>query len=94
MLEGSVVRPSKKCAEIIFYRPVSVMTNLKMNLGDVDEKLSAKDFQLVIMGLPFFLMFLLLYWQQSIFKYSQCNRNQIYFLRLKATIRKYKRSHF
>ncbi len=43
-LQGSVVRLSKKCAEIILDRPLEMLTNLKMNLGDVDEKLSARDF--------------------------------------------------
>jgi adenylate cyclase len=43
-LEGSVVRLSKNCAEITLRGPISVLTNLKMNLGDVDEKLSARDF--------------------------------------------------
>ncbi len=43
-LEGSVLRLSKSCAEITLGGPVSVLTNLKMNLGDVDEKLSARDF--------------------------------------------------
>ena len=43
-LEGYIVRLSKNCAEIICSVPVEIFTNLKMNLGDVDEKLSAKDF--------------------------------------------------
>ena len=43
-LEGSVVRLSKNCAEITLCGPISVLTNLKMNLGDVDEKLSTRDF--------------------------------------------------
>ena len=43
-LEGSVVRLSKNCAEITLGGPVSVLTNLRMNLADVDEKLSARDF--------------------------------------------------
>jgi adenylate cyclase len=43
-LEGSVVRLSKNCAEITLDGPVSVLTNLRMNLADVDEKLSARDF--------------------------------------------------
>jgi len=43
-LQGSVVRLSKKCAEIILDRPLEMLTNLKMNLGDVDENLSARDF--------------------------------------------------
>ena len=43
-LKGSIVRVSKNCAEIKLSVPVEVMSNLKMNLGDVDEKLSSKDF--------------------------------------------------
>ena len=43
-LEGSMVRLSKTWAEIILGAPIEVMTNLKMNLGDVDENLSARDF--------------------------------------------------
>jgi adenylate cyclase len=43
-LEGTVVRLSKNCAEIILSGSVEILTNLKMNLGDVDEKLSARDF--------------------------------------------------
>jgi adenylate cyclase len=43
-LEGSVVRLSKNCAEITLCEPISILTNLKMNLEDVDEKLSARDF--------------------------------------------------
>jgi adenylate cyclase len=43
-LEGYVVRLSKNCAEITLRMPISVLTNLRMKLGDVDEKLSARDF--------------------------------------------------
>ena len=43
-LEGSVVRLSKTWAEITVEEPVEIMTNLKMNLGDVDENLSVRDF--------------------------------------------------
>ena len=43
-LEASVVRLSKKCAEISLEGSVSLLTNLKMNLRDVDEKLSTKHF--------------------------------------------------
>jgi adenylate cyclase len=42
--EGSVVRLSKKCAEINLGRPVSLLTNLRMNLRDVDENLSTRHF--------------------------------------------------
>ncbi len=43
-LDGSVVRLSKKCAEIVLGEPVEILTNLKMNLGDVGENLAMKDF--------------------------------------------------
>jgi adenylate cyclase len=43
-LEGSVIRLSKNCAEITLDGPISVLTNLKMNLVDVDEKLSTRHF--------------------------------------------------
>ena len=43
-LEGSVLRLSKKSAEIDLNEPIEPLTNLKMNLGGVDEKLSARDF--------------------------------------------------
>jgi adenylate cyclase len=43
-MEGFMVRLSKNCAEIMLGTSVEILTNLKMNLGDVDEKLSAKDF--------------------------------------------------
>ena len=43
-LAGSVVRLSKKCAEINLGETVSLLTNLKMNLTDVDERLSARHF--------------------------------------------------
>jgi len=42
--EGSFVRLSKNCAEIMLDQPVSVHTNLKMNLEHVSEKLSVRDF--------------------------------------------------
>ena len=43
-LEGSVLRLSKNSAEVALDAPVKILTNLKMNLGDVDEKLAARDF--------------------------------------------------
>ena len=43
-LGGSVVRLSKNCAEIALRTPIEEMSNLKLNLVDVDEKLSARDF--------------------------------------------------
>jgi adenylate cyclase len=43
-LEGSVIRLSKKRAEIALNEPVEMLTNLKMNLRGVDENLAVKDF--------------------------------------------------
>ena len=43
-LQASVARLSKKCSEIVLERPVEVFSNLKMNLDDVDETLSARNF--------------------------------------------------
>jgi adenylate cyclase len=43
-LQGSVLRLSKNCAEISLDSPVEILTNLKMNLADVDEKLAARNF--------------------------------------------------
>ncbi|MCP4665631.1 MAG: adenylate/guanylate cyclase domain-containing protein [Deltaproteobacteria bacterium] len=43
-LEGSIIRLSKNCAEVALGAPFDMMTNLKMNLKGVDEKLSARDF--------------------------------------------------
>jgi adenylate cyclase len=43
-LEGSVVRLSKNCAEVTLHGPIRALTNVRMKLGDVDEKLSARDF--------------------------------------------------
>ncbi len=43
-LKGFVVKLSQNCAEIEMDGLLKPMTNLKMNLGDVDGKLSAKDF--------------------------------------------------
>ena len=43
-LEGVIVQLSSNCAEITLHAPVALMTNLKMNLSDVNEKLSARDF--------------------------------------------------
>jgi adenylate cyclase len=49
-LEGFIVRLSRNCAEITLGASVEKMTNLKMNLGDVDEILSAKDFYGKVIG--------------------------------------------
>jgi adenylate cyclase len=42
--EGSVIRLSRKCAEVALDAPVVMLSNLKMNLGDVYENLANKDF--------------------------------------------------
>jgi adenylate cyclase len=42
--DGFVVRLSKKSAEIVLEKPVKILTNLKMNLKDVDESLMIKNF--------------------------------------------------
>lgn len=42
--EGSVLRLSKRSAEIVINKPVEVLTNLKMHLIDVDDILATKDF--------------------------------------------------
>jgi class 3 adenylate cyclase len=43
-LEAALVRLSEKTAVIALEEPLEPLTNLKMNIGDVDEKLSARDF--------------------------------------------------
>lgn len=43
-IQGSMLRLSENCAEVTLYEPVEILTNLKMNLADVDEKLRARDF--------------------------------------------------
>ena len=43
-LEGSVIRLSEKTAVIALDEPLKPLTNLKMNIGNVDEKLSTRDF--------------------------------------------------
>ena len=43
-LRGLVVRLSKKSAEIAFDGPMELLSNLKMNLGNVYEELAVKDF--------------------------------------------------
>jgi class 3 adenylate cyclase len=42
--EGFVVRLSKDRAEIAFLKPIKILTNFKMNLEDVDAKLSVRYF--------------------------------------------------
>ena len=43
-LEGCIVRLSRKAAEISLNRPLELFTNIKMNLRDVYEELTIKDF--------------------------------------------------
>ncbi|TRZ77042.1 MAG: adenylate/guanylate cyclase domain-containing protein [Deltaproteobacteria bacterium] len=43
-IEGTLLRFSKNRAEITLDGPVEILANLKMNLGDVDDKLSTRDF--------------------------------------------------
>jgi len=43
-LEGLIVRLSKKSVEVTIDEPIELMTNLKMNLGDLEDELSVKDF--------------------------------------------------
>lgn len=49
-LKGSVVRLSEKTAVIALDEPLELLTNLKMNIGDVDEKLSDRDFYGKVIG--------------------------------------------
>lgn len=43
-LQGSVPRLSKNRAKVTLHEPVEILTNLKVNLADADEKLRARDF--------------------------------------------------
>jgi class 3 adenylate cyclase len=43
-MEGALLRLSKNRAEITLGGSVEILANLKMNLGNVDEKLSSRDF--------------------------------------------------
>ena len=43
-LEGSIVRLSEKSALILLDEPLEPLTNLKMNIGDIGDKLAVKDF--------------------------------------------------
>jgi len=45
-----MVRLSKKCAEITLDEPVELLNNLKMNLGEVDQELTGKDFYGKVIG--------------------------------------------
>ena len=50
-IERLVVRLSKKSVEIAFDEPVELLTNLKMNRGNVYEELAVKDFYGKVMEL-------------------------------------------
>ncbi len=43
-LKGLVSRLSRKGAEIELEEPPELLTNIKMNLGDVPEELASRDF--------------------------------------------------
>ena len=43
-LKGSVMKLSRKCAQITLSETIKVLTNIKMNLEDVDEELGSKHF--------------------------------------------------
>jgi hypothetical protein len=43
-LQGLVIRLSKKSVEIALDEPVELLTNLKMNLGDVDDEFPTNYF--------------------------------------------------
>jgi class 3 adenylate cyclase len=43
-LEGSIISLSEETAVIALAEPLELLTNLKMNIGDVDKKLSIRDF--------------------------------------------------
>jgi adenylate cyclase len=43
-MKGRIVKLSKKGCEVALTEPLALLANMKMNLGDVDEQLAAKDF--------------------------------------------------
>jgi adenylate cyclase len=43
-IKGHIVKLSKKGCEVALTEPLALLANMKMNLGDVDEELAAKDF--------------------------------------------------
>jgi class 3 adenylate cyclase/HAMP domain-containing protein len=43
-LKGEVISISKNTAEVLFGKPLELLTNIKMNLTDVPQELAAKDF--------------------------------------------------
>jgi class 3 adenylate cyclase len=50
-LDGHVTRLSKRCAEVVTGGPVKLLTNLKLNLDDVEGYLSSKDFYCKVTGI-------------------------------------------
>jgi adenylate cyclase len=42
--KGFITRLSRKCAEMTFQEPIGLLSNLKMNLLEVDQELASKDF--------------------------------------------------
>ena len=43
-LEGAIVKLSRRAAEIALNKPLELFTDMKMNLRDVYEELTIKDF--------------------------------------------------
>jgi adenylate cyclase len=43
-MKGRIAKLSKKSCEVALTEPLALLANMKMNLGDVDEELAAKDF--------------------------------------------------
>ncbi|MGD8985968.1 MAG: adenylate/guanylate cyclase domain-containing protein [Desulfobacteraceae bacterium] len=43
-MKGRIVKLSKKSCEVALTGPLALLANMKMNLGDVDEELAARDF--------------------------------------------------
>ena len=43
-MKGSIAKLSKKSCEVALTESLALLANMKMNLGDVDEELAAKDF--------------------------------------------------
>ena len=50
--QSFITRLSKKCAEITLLEPIELLNNLKMNLLEVDQELTSKDFYGKIIGEP------------------------------------------
>jgi adenylate cyclase len=43
-MKGRIAKLSKKSCEVALTEPLALLANMKMNLGDVDAELAAKDF--------------------------------------------------